>query len=208
MPDRITLPVWPAVPATWVEAPAPGPGKHKFPGGKAVQSERGALSLAANVISSVETFAVMMNKDTDKKVSQFQISYFVERTVGLIDDHLEYMERPLPKNYVHQYRIVVWNYMRAVQDTVYVVMQPYADELEAVLASRRLEAIAGEERLAARAEKIVEGLRNYEGPFKNGKPKIREFRVFVGLVDLKKRELKRVIAKNPGLLPDDTQEEM
>ena len=178
-----TIPNWPSEPTTWPAAPSPGPGKHRFPEGRPVQSERYAIRAVADAIRVTEVFIALVDKG-----SQFQVDHYLQEANRRIDETLEYMERDLPRNYVHQYREHVWDFVREVHRLIHEVTDPFAQA-----AAERQE--TQQEAARTRAETITEALETFEGPFnKRGRPRLREFRVHSGLHDLARGELVQALA--------------
>ena len=177
-------PIWPTEPTLWPAAPAPGPGKHKFPEGRPVQSERYAVLAVNDAIKDTELFITL----TDQKLSQLQIDYYWQRA-NQIDRTLEYMEKDLPKNYVHQYREHVWDFAREAHRLIHEVTDPFV-QADAERQETQQEAAR------SRSETIAEALETFEGPFnKRGRPRLREFRVHSGLHDLTRGELAQALAE-------------
>ena len=91
-----------------------------------------------------------------------------------IVDLVSYMESELPSNYVHCYRDVCRQYVYGVQT--------------------KIAEMGGGEPLLTRDERILAALETFEGPFneKTSLPRTREFRVHSGVVDVKRKDLRRL----------------
>ena len=112
MSEERTWMEWPEAPTEWV-----GEGS-KFPNGKPLMCEDGAIRAAEYAIRSADTFGRILEHDPSKQ-RDYSLGYLSDDAKHQIEDHLAYMYKPLPKNYVHRYRQPVFDYVVAVREAIF-----------------------------------------------------------------------------------------